>query len=187
MITSFIYQRILPGLITLVFPGIIVSGLTGSAAVAQAARFVVPANAAHGPAAEQLARKAEVIAIGTVAELRSGWNEKHSRIYTDVILSVNEYMKGIQTAKTITIRCPGGEVGDVGELYSGTASFRTAEEVMVFASKGTSENYHVVGGNQGKFSIATDKMTGAKVVEGGVPLEVLKGRVKNAIVKSLEH
>jgi hypothetical protein len=41
-----------------------------------------------------LTKGADVILIGKVSEQNSRWNEDNSRIYTDVSINVDEYLKG---------------------------------------------------------------------------------------------
>jgi hypothetical protein len=67
-------------------------------------------------APEDLAKQAEVVAVGKVSGLVSQWNADHSRIYTTVTLSVNQYIKGGSAAGPLNIMVAGGEVDGVGEM-----------------------------------------------------------------------
>ena len=135
------------------------------------------------PAMTEMINRAEVIAVGKVTATQSQWNKEKTRIYTEVTVAVDEYMKGNQPRNTLTIVHPGGEVGEVGELYSETASFQKNEEVLVFASKDKLGNLRVVGGNQGKYAITTDKTSGKKMVGSYRSLDNVKLEIKNTISK----
>jgi hypothetical protein len=148
--------------------------------------------AAHGKnpprlTMQQLTDRAAVIAVGKVTSLKSNWSDDRKRIVTDATVSVGEYMKGNQPTGTLIVRYLGGEIGAVGELYSETATFKSGEEVMVFASKDKQGHFRVVGGDQGKFTVAVDRMTGKKMVGQGLPFDALKAQVKMALSKPSER
>jgi hypothetical protein len=130
---------------------------------------------------DDLARKAEVVAVARVAQMKSEWNESHSMIRTRVTIAVNEYLKGSTAATVLTVYVPGGEVGDVGELYTHVPSFRENENVVVFLEKGQDGTYRVSGGTQGKYIIETDRATGQATVAGKTNLEEFKKSIKNAV------
>ncbi|MGB6122834.1 MAG: hypothetical protein WBG80_13070, partial [Bacteroidota bacterium] len=43
---------------------------------------------------DELAKRAEVVAVGRVTELKSEWNQDQTMIFTRVTLAVDEYIKG---------------------------------------------------------------------------------------------
>jgi len=91
------------------------------------------------------------IVRGRVLTLQSHWTGDKLRIVTDVTVQVEETLKG-RPAKTVTIRQPGGIVGDVGQKVSGLAAFKPGEEVVVFLER--RGPVHVVTGlAQGKFHL----------------------------------
>ena len=61
---------------------------------------------------EVLSAGADSIIIGTVVEQNSYWNTGHSDIYTSVVISVEESLKGVAGRDKITLIIPGGKVGD---------------------------------------------------------------------------
>jgi len=134
------------------------------------------------PAPEELAARADVVALGKVSLLSPHWNADHSRIFTSVTLNVDSYLKGNQ-AGPLTILVPGGEVDGVGEMYSHTAAFRRDEDVLVFVQKDARGNYVVTGGRGGKFLVTQDERTGKSFV-GNRPIEDVASAVKKAIVQS---
>jgi hypothetical protein len=130
---------------------------------------------------EELARQAEVVAVGKVTALRSEWNEAHTMIRTRVTLAVDEYVKGGSSDRTFTLYAPGGEVGGVGELYSDMATFRQDENVVVFAQKDKQGRYRVSDGFQGKMTVVKDQITGKLMVAGGKSLDELTNDVKQSL------
>ena len=131
-------------------------------------------------AIKTLSRGADIILTGKVDKTESGWNSSRTRIYTKVTLEVDEYLKGAKNAPSLEITYPGGEVGDVGELYSHMPRFTEKEEVLVFLKKskrGTA--YKVLHGESGKITLVNDERTGEKVTSSNVRLHSLKAAIKS--------
>lgn len=146
--------------------------------------FFVAAKAesqTHGITAEELATRANIVAIGTVRSMQSEWSSDRTKIVTKVTIAVDQYLKGSQQDRTITITVPGGEVDGVGELYSHVARFRQNEEVVVFAERDAGGTLRVTGGEQGKLSLTTERFSGKRVVGEGELLEVFSTRVRGAV------
>jgi len=130
---------------------------------------------------QDLTNQAEVVAVGKVAAMKSEWNANRTRIYTRVTIAVNEFLKGSGAGRELTILTPGGEIGEVGEIYSGAAQFKQEEEVVVFVKKRADRGHILAGGAQGKMTVTQDKLTGAKIVASGVKLDAFVSQVKTAI------
>ncbi len=128
---------------------------------------------------KELTDGAEVVAVGKVAAMRSEWNEDKTRIYTRVTVSVDQYIKGERPQEYLTITQLGGEVGDVGELYSGTPRFRMDEEVLLFVKKDRLGNLRVTGGAQGKYTITKSELTGVKMVGEKRTLDDFRAQIKS--------
>jgi hypothetical protein len=129
---------------------------------------------------EQLTARSEVVAVGTVSDLRSEWNSDRTRITTRVTLAVEEYLKGTRSERILVLTAPGGEVGSVGEVYSHMARFQNNEQVVVFAERDGTGGFRVSGGEQGKLTVHQDPATRKPVVSEGLSLEVLKARIGTA-------
>lgn len=127
--------------------------------------------------AEQLAARAEVIAIGKVTGVESEWNESHTMIRTRVTLSVDQFVKGGSSQNAMTIYVPGGEIDGVGEIYSHMPTFRRDEDVVVFAEKDRENRYRVSAGSQGKFLVEKNSVTGKAMIAGGRSLDDLKAQL----------
>ena len=130
--------------------------------------------------AKEMTTMADVVALGNVSDMKSEWNADKSRIYTRVRIEVREFLKGGTPGQPLVLRTAGGEVGDVGEIYSGVAHFRPGEEVVVFAKGRPGEDGEVVGGAQGRVPVETDAVTGEKTVQGGVQIDEFRSDVKSA-------
>jgi hypothetical protein len=127
-----------------------------------------------------LTKGADVILIGKVSEQNSKWNEDKSRIFTEATIQVEEYLKGNTNEGSIVVIYLGGEVGDVGELYTHMPRFEDDEEILVFLRKDqTASSYKVYNGEDGKLTIVHDNSTGEKVTTSNVKINSLKAQIKN--------
>lgn len=135
-------------------------------------------------ALDELAKEADVIAVGRVTALTSEWDEGKTRIYTRVTLAVDEFLKeGSERSKVVAILTPGGEVGDVGELYTHVPVFKANEEVVVFLRTVDRGVYRVAAGTQGKYAVEPDPATGERVVAGSYRLRDFAATVRQAATR----
>ena len=132
---------------------------------------------------EQLSDQSDMVVVGKVSEIHSKWNKDKSRIYTDVTVAVEEFVKGSETGKTVVVTHPGGEVGGVGEWYSYAPKFTKDEEVLLFAKRDKENNLQVTKGQEGKFRITKDEVTGKRTVGSFYSLNDLSSRIKSIIKK----
>ena len=125
---------------------------------------------------ESMSKNADLIITGKVTQQSSSWNEDNSRIYTLATIQVEEYLKGNNNSGPIVISYPGGEVGEVGEMYSHMPRFEDNEEVLVFLKKDDkSTNYKVFNGEEGKINVIIDPKTGEKVTTSNVQINSYQG------------
>ena len=127
-----------------------------------------------------LTNQADVVAVGNVAAMKAEWSADKTRIVTRVTVSVREYLKGGGETQ-MSILTPGGEIGEIGEIYSGAARFTDNEEVVVFAKRGANREFRLTGGAQGKTTITRDKTSGAMMVGPEMKLEEFVSSVKTAL------
>ncbi len=130
---------------------------------------------------EVLATQAELIVQGKVTARQSEWNADQTRIYTHVTLTVEQYIKGQQAEQTVVVTQLGGEVGEVGEVYSGAARFDENEEVLVFLNEDQQGRLRVTGNAQGKYSITRDRETGERMVGENKQLSDLKAEIQRIV------
>lgn len=131
---------------------------------------------------KQLSEKSDVIITGKVTQQNASWNESKTRIYTYATIQVEEYLKGGNTGNSIVVSYPGGEVGELGEMYTHTPKFANNEEVLVFLKKDkTGSNYKVVNGEEGKLTVISDAKTGEKITSQNVKMNTLTAQIKNYV------
>ncbi|MHA2100936.1 MAG: hypothetical protein ACW99A_19865 [Candidatus Kariarchaeaceae archaeon] len=129
-----------------------------------------------------LTKGADVILTGKVTQQAASWNENKTRIYTRATIQVDEYIKGNSAGSTVTVKYLGGEVGEIGEMYSHMPRFEDNEEVLVFLKKDEkSSEFKVFNGENGKISVIEDPQTGDKVTTSNVRISSLKTQIKSYI------
>ena len=85
----------------------------------------------------EMTNEAEAIVVGTVSAKHCEWTADKSRIMTRVTIRVDEFVKGERSGEEITVTHWGGEIGEVGELYTHTPRFDMDVE---FAKTGSARN-----------------------------------------------
>jgi hypothetical protein len=132
---------------------------------------------------KNLSEGADIILTGKVVEQNSSWNKDKTRIFTNVVVQAEEYLKGDYTEKSIALTTLGGEVGEVGELYTHMPRFNNDEEVLLFVKKDKKDmNYKVLNGEAGKLTLYRDK-NGEMVISGDKKISTLKKEIKNFVDK----
>ena len=131
---------------------------------------------------KKLSKGADIILTGKVSQKKSSWNENKTRIYTTATLQVEEFLKGKSNGNSVEITYPGGEVGDIGELYTHMPKFADNEEVLVFLKKDEmNKGYKVLNGEEGKITVLNDAKTKEKVTNSNVSIKSLKSQIKSFI------
>src|SRR5262245_7062053 len=100
---------------------------------------------------EELARKADMIVLGTITQQTIARDDQHTAIYTDVTLAVEQGLTGLP-GEVVILRVPGGIVGSMGMGTSNDATFRVGERVIVCLDTHAVPST-VVGMQQGKFTV----------------------------------
>ncbi|WP_342381094.1 hypothetical protein NVS55_15600 [Myxococcus stipitatus] len=100
----------------------------------------------------QLSLQSDAVVHGVVRRVESRWAGDGQRIVTDVEVEVVEPLKG-QPGGTVLLTQPGGEVGDIGQVVHGLASFKTGEEVVLFLRKRGAKAFRLSGQAQGKYQV----------------------------------
>lgn len=113
---------------------------------------------------DEMVNQAQTILTGTCTSIRSEWNEERTKIFTYITISPQTPLKGDQIPQEITIKQPGGEVGEIGMRVDGASVFEEREEVLLFLKKGRKGFHRILGLSQGKFSIKTDPTTQRKIL-----------------------
>ena len=131
---------------------------------------------------KNLSKGADMIVTGKVVDQTSQWNSEKSRIYTNVTIQVDEFLKGTNNQNRIVITHLGGEVGDVGETYSHVPTFKDDEDVLVFLKKSDKDQtLRVFEGEGGKMTLHLDKISGEKVTSKNINASEIKKEIKNYV------
>ncbi|PKL83472.1 MAG: hypothetical protein CVV24_04725 [Ignavibacteriae bacterium HGW-Ignavibacteriae-3] len=129
---------------------------------------------------ELMSNEADVILTGRVVLNKSDWNENKTRIYTRSTLHVSEYLKGNSGSGSVEITSLGGEIGNVGELYSDIPKFYVNEEVLVFLKKDSrNADFKVLNGNEGKITIQSTSNAMEEMPVRSVHINSIKAQIKS--------
>ena len=112
---------------------------------------------------EQLGGESAVVVQGKVAETRSFWNDKHTRILTEVVVSVERTYKGDDRTEVRIVQM-GGTVDNVKMTVHGALMWRADEEVLLFLEPAAAGAFYVSGFSQGKFQVERNAQTGEAYV-----------------------
>lgn len=112
---------------------------------------------------EEMTQDSKTILYGTCTQIESSWDENQERIYTEIQVQADGYLKGAQGSQ-LTITVPGGRVGNIMYEVSDMPAFKEGEEFVAFLSKHSSGRNLVTGAVQGKLNIYTDANTGNRLV-----------------------
>ena len=115
---------------------------------------------------EELTEISDLIVLGEVIGVESGWDESHSRIRTRVTLEVQRVLLGSFDDEELSIELPGGAVPgeDLRQVIPGVPRFAVGEEAVVFLRNDPDLFCPIAGWIQGKFKVITDPATGRKLV-----------------------
>ncbi len=108
---------------------------------------------------QQLGTESSLVVRGTVASVRSYWNESRTKVFTETMVNVADTYKGGSPAAVRVVQL-GGIVGNVKVSVAGALQWRVGEEVLLFAEQSGADAYRVAGFSQGKFHIERDAKTG---------------------------
>ena len=135
---------------------------------------------------EELTYEADSILIGEVKDIESRWDKERTLIHTYVTVSVTEYIKRIletEEPEEITVRVPGGQVGDIALKVSDTPEFVEGEGVFLFLRIEELPIFRVAGLFQGKYTIREGKVIN-KILEWEMPLESFIGQIEEIIKRA---
>ena len=118
---------------------------------------------------KEITAQADVIVLGSIESVESGWSDDGRIIVTRATLSVERTFKGGPRARVV-VETPGGKVGDLAMVASGAPVFHAGERLVLFlepsggAARG-GKRHGVVGWNQGRMMVRRDPRTGRDLVE----------------------
>ena len=110
---------------------------------------------------EALRDHSDTIVIGTVKEiLPPRWNTADGKqpyklltkldypddiIYTDIVISVDEYLKNPLSSRELIVRVTGGTIGDFSMTTDADPRFNTGEKVLLYLNKDESSSTRDIG------------------------------------------
>jgi hypothetical protein len=112
---------------------------------------------------KQMGDEAALVATGKVTGVRSYWNDKQTKIFTETTIQIDQAYKGT-ASQTVRIIQMGGVVGTVRMHVHGALGWRPGEEVLLFLDAYDADRYRVSGFSQGKFGVERDPVTGEAFV-----------------------
>jgi hypothetical protein len=101
---------------------------------------------------ERLTTDADLVVQGKVLDQTTKSTRDGRQLVTVVRVQVSETLKG-SPRQQVRLVGPGGELGDIGQHVSGSATFTDGEEVLLFLARSQGEVYELVGMAQGKYRI----------------------------------
>ena len=143
----------------------------------------------RGLSIAELAKRSDVIVLGTVSFIASDWNLNRTAIETRIDLKVEEIFKGRVDDGKVSFHQLGGTAGEIASSVGEAASFEEGERVAVFLLKNNRDGLQLVGSFQGKFLVqrrpegemAVRRIPGVNKPVDQVPLEIFKLQVREAI------
>jgi hypothetical protein len=113
-----------------------------------------PAAAAVAPpvTVEALAREADAVVRGKVVRRESRWAADGRHIFTFATVRVGAVWRG-SAPERVTVRVPGGEVGEIGQRVDAAPEIEDGEEVVLFLASEDGGTYRVHGLALGKFRV----------------------------------
>ena len=108
---------------------------------------------------KQMGDEAALVVTGKVTGVRSYWNDKQTKIFTETTIQIDQAYKGT-AAPTVRIIQMGGVVGTVRMHVHGALAWRPGEDVLLFLDAYGADRYRVAGFSQGKFKVERDPVTG---------------------------
>lgn len=114
---------------------------------------------------EDMAAVAPVVVVGEVNRVEADWNPQKTKIYTQVLITPEEVLKGPRQLGTVKLKMLGGRVGDVVADMIGAPHFEQGERVLVFLEpRKDNDGYLTIGMYQGKFKVFRDPDTGEELL-----------------------
>jgi len=114
---------------------------------------------------EDMAAVAPVVVVGEVNRVEADWNPQKTKIYTQVLITPEEVLKGPRQLGTVKLKLLGGRVGDVVADMIGAPRFEEGERVLVFLEpRKDGDGYLTLGMYQGKYKVFNAPGTGEELV-----------------------
>lgn len=120
---------------------------------------------------KQLGQESALVVQGKVGDVRSFWNAKRTKIFTETRIDIDQSYKGNASA-SVTLLQLGGVVDNVQVNVHGAVQWQAGEEVLLFLEPYINGTFHVSGFSQGKYRVERDPDTGEPFVQAAVSEDV---------------
>jgi len=118
----------------------------------------------------QMGGNSELVVQARVRSTESRWNATHTKILTQIDLTVEEGFKG-NAPSTLRVVQLGGVVDGVRMHVAGSLAWKPGEEVLLFLENARGGDYRVAGFSQGKFLVERDTRSGELYISRPALLE----------------
>jgi hypothetical protein len=145
-----------------------IAAITAALAATLVTARPVPATQIEHLDTRALVSQSSDIVVGTVEGARSYWNDRHTKILTEVTLRVSDRLKGA-AAERVTLTQLGGELDGLRYEIEGSPQFKSGQEALLFLWRDARGRAQVNGLAQGKFDIHRDPATGERLLERAMP------------------
>jgi len=115
-----------------------------------------------------LVQRSSDIVLGEVQGQRSFWNERHTKILTEVTVRVSQTLKGAP-AQDLKLVQLGGEVDGMRYNVPGCPVFTRGEQALLFVWRDAAGRAQVNALAQGKFDVRPDPASGRLMVQRSLP------------------
>ena len=114
---------------------------------------------------EELTQESNLIIHGTVQEVECRWeNRAQGTINTFITVNVFDYLKGTDDSRVV-VKQLGGQIGDWGDVISGTPVLRKGDEVILFLVE-NEESYEIHSIALGLFRVYSKELGEKMVING---------------------
>lgn len=109
---------------------------------------------------DQLAEMSAAVVRGTVSQIVAGQDAASGRIYTDIVISVEDVLRGDYAEGDWTIRERGGRVDGEEEWIFGAPRFQLGENVILFLDDRGDGSWRTTAMALGKFRVLGETLDG---------------------------
>lgn len=109
----------------------------------------------------ELVAQSDAVVVGEVLYTYSYWNDERTMIFTDAVVQVRESVVG-NVYGLVSVRTPGGIVGDYRVDAHGFPSFRDGQTQFLYLHRNAAGQMEVTGFQQGQYRVVT-RSDGAEI------------------------
>jgi|WetSurMetagenome_2_1015567.scaffolds.fasta_scaffold107930_2 hypothetical protein len=127
---------------------------------------------------ERIIKDSQFIILGNVKSINSNWDDGKRNIWTYITFEPKQFLKGNINSKEIVIKIPGGKIGNIEEIVSGTPKYKVGEFTITFLGKENEKYYYVNGWDEGKYTYKEGKWVKKEVIYSDQLIPTIKSIVE---------